>query len=136
MINIWNPSATEPYMMTYGLGFYEYFQMCEDLGMEPVPILNCGIACQVRSGSATDEEHLVPMDKLQPYIDDALDLIEFANGTDESNEWVQKRIQMGHKEPFNMKYIGIGNEQYGDIYFERYEEFAKQIHEKYPILTL
>lgn len=79
MINIWNPSATEPYMMTYGLGFYEYFQMCEDLGMEPVPILNCGIACQVRSGSATDEEHLVPMDKLQPYIDDALDLIEFAN---------------------------------------------------------
>lgn len=51
------------------------------------------------------------MDKLQPYIDDALDLIEFANGTDESNEWVQKRIQMGHKEPFNMKYIGIGNER-------------------------
>lgn len=136
MINIWNPSATEPCMMTYGLGFYEYFQMCEDLGMEPVPILNCGIACQVRSGSATDEEHLVPMDKLQPYIDDALDLIEFANGTDESNEWVQKRIQMGHKEPFNMKYIGIGNEQYGDIYFERYEEFAKQIHEKYPDINL
>ena len=136
MINIWNPSATEPYMMTYGLGFYEYFQMCEDLGMEPVPILNCGIACQVRSGNATDEEHLVPMDELQPYIDDALDLIEFANGTDESNEWVQKRIQMGHKEPFNMKYIGIGNEQYGDIYFERYEEFAKQIHEKYPDINL
>ena len=136
MINIWNPSATEPYMMTYGLGFYEYFQMCEDLGMEPVPILNCGIACQVRNGSATDEEHLVPMDKLQPYIDDALDLIEFANGTDESNEWVQKRIQMGHKKPFNMKYIGIGNEQYGDIYFERYEEFAKQIHEKYPDINL
>ena len=75
MINIWNPSATEPYMMTYGLGFYEYFKMCEDLGMEPVPILNCGIACQVRSGSATDEEHLVPMDKLQPYIDDALDAV-------------------------------------------------------------
>lgn len=136
MINIWNPSATEPYMMTYGLGFYEYFQMCEDLGMEPVPILNCGMACQVRSGSATDEKHLVPMDKLQPYIDDALDLIEFANGTDESNEWVQKRIQMGHKEPFNMKYIGIGNEQYGDIYFERYEEFVKQIHEKYPDINL
>lgn len=136
MINIWNPSATEPYMMTYGLGFYEYFQMCEDLGMEPVPILNCGMACQVRSGSATDEKHLVPMDKLQPYIDDALDLIEFANGTDESNEWVQKRIQMGHKEPFNLKYIGIGNEQYGDIYFERYEEFAKQIHEKYPDINL
>ncbi|MCI5604047.1 MAG: S-layer homology domain-containing protein, partial [Clostridia bacterium] len=136
MINIWNPSATEPYMMTYGLGFYEYFQMCEDLGMEPVPILNCGMACQVRSGSAKDEEHLVPMDKLQPYIDDALDLIAFANGTDENNEWTKKRIEMGHREPFNLKYIGIGNEQYGEIYFERYAEFAKQIHEKYPDINL
>lgn len=136
MINIWNPSATEPYMMTYGLGFYEYFQMCEDLGMEPIPILNCGIACQVRSGSAEDEEHLVPMDELQPYIDDALDLIAFANGTDESNEWTKKRIEMGHPEPFNLKYIGIGNEQYGEIYFERYAEFAKQIHEKYPDINL
>ncbi len=136
MINIWNPSATEPYMMTYGLGFYEYFQMCEDLNMEPVPILNCGMACQVRSGSATDKEHLVPMDKLQPYIDDALDLIAFANGTDENNEWTKKRIEMGHPEPFNMKYIGIGNEQYGEIYFERYNEFAKQIHEKYPEINL
>ena len=136
MINIWNPSATEPYMMTYGLGFYEYFQMCEDLGMEPVPILNCGMACQVRSGSAKDEEHLVPMDELQPYIDDALDLIAFANGTDENNEWTKKRIEMGHREPFNMKYIGIGNEQYGEIYFERYAEFAKQIHEKYPDINL
>ncbi len=136
MINIWNPSATEPYMMTYGLGFYEYFQMCEDLGMEPIPILNCGIACQVRSGSATDEEHLVPMDELQPYIDDALDLIAFANGTDETNKWTKIRIEMGHPEPFNLKYIGIGNEQYGDIYFERYAEFAKQIHEKYPDINL
>ena len=136
MINIWNPSATEPYMMTYGLGFYEYFQMCEDLGMEPVPILNCGIACQVRSGSAKDENHLVPMDELQPYIDDALDLIAFANGTDENNEWTKKRIEMGHPEPFNMKYIGIGNEQYGEIYFERYAEFAKQIHKKYPDINL
>jgi len=136
MINIWNPSATEPYMMTYGLGFYEYFQMCEDLGMEPIPILNCGIACQVRSGSATDADHLVPMDELQPYIDDALDLIAFANGTDETNKWTKIRIEMGHPEPFNLKYIGIGNEQYGDIYFERYAEFAKQIHEKYPDINL
>lgn len=134
MINIWDGDGT--YKMTYGLGFYEYFQMCEDLGMEPVPILNCGMACQVRSGSAEDAEHLVPMDKLQPYIDDALDLIAFANGMDETNEWTKKRIEMGHKEPFNMKYIGIGNEQYGEIYFERYAEFAKQIHEKYPDINL
>lgn len=134
MINIWDTDGT--YKMTYGLGFYEYFQMCEDLGMEPIPILNCGMACQVRSGSAEDAEHLVPMDELQPYIDDALDLIAFANGTDENNEWTKKRIEMGHKEPFNMKYIGIGNEQYGEIYWERYAEFAKQIHEKYPDINL
>lgn len=136
MINIWDPSAAEEYKMTYGLGFYEYFQMCEDLDMEPVPILNCGMACQVRSGSATDEEHLVPLDELEPYIQDALDLIEFANGTDPNNEWVQKRIEMGHEEPFGLKYIGIGNEQYGEIYFERYELFAEAIHEKYPEINL
>ncbi|MBQ2669220.1 MAG: carbohydrate binding domain-containing protein, partial [Clostridia bacterium] len=135
MVNIWSPSDNT-YMMTYGLGFYEYFQMCEDLGMEPVPILNCGMACQARSGGKTDEDYLVPMDELQPYIDDALDLIEFANGTDESNKWVKLRIDMGHPEPFDMKYIGIGNEQFGDIYFERYYEFAKQIHEKYPEMNL
>ena len=135
MVNIWSPSDNT-YMMTYGLGFYEYFQMCEDLGMEPVPILNCGMACQARSGGKTDEAYLVPMDELQPYIDDALDLIEFANGTDESNKWVKLRVDMGHPEPFNLHYIGIGNEQFGDIYFERYYEFAKQIHEKYPEMNL
>ncbi len=134
-VNIWSPSDGT-YQMTYGLGFYEYFQMCEDLGMEPVPILNCGLSCQVRSGGNEDENHVVPMDELQPYIDDALDLIAFANGTDESNEWVKLRKEMGHSEPFNLKYIGIGNEQYGDIYFERYAEFAKQIHEKYPDINL
>lgn len=135
MVNIWSPSD-KTYMMTYGLGFYEYFQMCEDLNMEPVPILNCGMACQARSGGKTDENYLVPMDELQPYIDDALDLIEFANGTDESNKWVKLRVDMGHSEPFNLHYIGIGNEQFGDIYFERYYEFAKQIHEKYPEMNL
>ena len=137
MMNIWNAGApAEPYMMTYGLGFYEYFQMCEDLGMEPIPILNCGLSCQVRSGGNEDENHVVPMGDLQPYIDDALDLIAFANGLDENNKWTRIRMDMGHKESFNLKYIGIGNEQYGEIYFERYAEFAKQIHEKYPDINL
>ncbi len=136
MINIWNPSAAEEYQMTYGLGFYEYFQMCEDLDMEPVPILNCGMACQVRAAGNTDEEHLVPLDELEPYIQDALDLIEFANGTDTNSEWARKRIEMGHEEPFGLKYIGIGNEQYGEIYFERYKLFAEAIHEKYPDIKL
>lgn len=135
MENIWN-TGSEPYIMSYGLGFYEYFLLCQDLGMEAVPIINCGIACQVRSGSSKEEQYLVPLDELQPYIQDALDLIEFANGTDTNNEWVQKRIEMGHEQPFNIKYIGIGNEQYGEIYFERYELFAKAIHEKYPDIKL
>ncbi len=135
MENIWN-GGSEPYIMSYGLGFFEYFQLCEDMDMEPVPILNCGMACQARSGGAVDEIHLVPMDELQPYIQDALDLIEFANGTDTSNKWVQLRHDMGHPEPFNMKYLGIGNEQWGEIYFERYEAFAKVIREKYPEIQL
>lgn len=135
MENIWN-GGSEPYIMSYGLGFYEYFQLCEDMDMEPVPILNCGMACQARSGGAVDETHLVPMDQLQPYIQDAMDLIEFANGTDISNEWVKLRHSMGHAEPFNLKYLGIGNEQWGEIYFERYEAFAKAIREKYPDLQL
>lgn len=133
--NIWN-SGSEPYIMSYGLGFYEYFQLCEDMDMEPVPILNCGMACQARSGGSLDAEYLVPMDELEPYIQDALDLIEFANGTDTSNEWVQLRHNMGHPEPFGLKYLGIGNEQWGEIYFERYETFAKAIREKYPEIQL
>ena len=116
------------YNQSLGLGYFEYFQFCEDIGAKPLPVLPAGYNPHM--------EQAVPLDEMQEWIDDALDLIEFANGTDESNEWVQKRIQMGHKEPFNMKYIGIGNEQYGDIYFERYEEFAKQIHEKYPDINL
>jgi alpha-L-arabinofuranosidase len=133
--NIWN-TGSEPYIMSYGLGFYEYFQLCEDMGMEPVPILNCGIACQVRSGSSEEEAYLVPMDELQPYIQDAIDLVQFANGTDMTNKWAKLRADMGHPEPFNLKYLGIGNEQYGDIYFERYEAFAKALREAYPDMEL
>ena len=135
MENIWNTSS-EPYIMSYGLGFYEYFQLCEDMDMEPVPILNCGLACQVRSGGKTDAAHVVQMGELQPYIDDAIDLVAFANGTDMSNKWVKLRSDMGHPEPFGLKYLGIGNEQFDTIYFERYEAFAKALREAYPDMGL
>ncbi len=129
VINRWNDERKErpayDYFQTYGLGFYEYFELAEDLGAEPLPIVNCGMSCQFNA------KELVPMDELQPFVQDALDLIEFANGSADS-EWGKKRVEMGHPEPFHMKFIGIGNEQWGPQYFERYKEFEKQIKEKYP----
>ena len=131
--NRWNTEfkhrLTTDYFQSFGLGFYEFFLLAEDIGAEPLPIINCGMACQFNTGQ------LVPMDKLPPYVQDALDLIEFANGPVNS-EWGSKRAQIGHPEPFNMKMIGIGNEQWGPQYIERYKVFAKAIKEKYPDIQL
>lgn len=133
IINRWNTEfshrVTPDYFQTFGLGFYEYFLLAEDLGAEPLPILSCGIACQFNTAE------VVPMDELGPYIQDALDLIEFANG-DTSTKWGALRAAMGHPEPFNMKFIGIGNEQWGTEYIERYKEFAKAIKAKHPDMIL
>ncbi len=133
MINRWNTEfkhkPTPDYYQSFGLGFYEYFQLAEDLGAEPLPILSCGMACQYNSAE------VVPMDQLDPYIQDALDLIEFANGAP-STLWGKLRAGMGHPEPFNLKMLGIGNEQWGVQYIERYEAFAKKIKEKYPLIAL
>lgn len=117
------------YHQTYGLGFFEYFQFAEDIGAKPVPILNVGMACQYQSGE------LVPLDELDPYIQDALDLIEFANGPTTS-KWGALRAEMGHPAPFNLEYIGIGNEQWGEEYFKRYDIFARAIQKKYPEIKL
>ena len=95
------------YFQTYGMGFYELFLLSEDMGAEPLPVVNAGLACQYQN----DGEHChVPVGELGDYIQDALDLIEFANG-DITTEWGKIRAEMGHPEPFNMKFIGIGNEQ-------------------------
>lgn len=120
------------YYQTYGLGFFEYFQLAEDIGAEPLPILNCGLACQYQTNNETG---WVPLDELQPYIDDALDLIEFANG-DASTEWGKVRADMGHPEPFGLKFVGIGNEQWGKVYPERLELFVKAIREAYPDIQI
>ena len=131
--NRWNTEfrhrLTKDYYQSFGLGFYEYFLLSEKLGAEPMPILNCGMACQFNSGE------LVPMDQLGPYVQDALDLIEFSNGPADS-KWGKVRADMGHPEPFNMKMIGIGNEQWGPQYIERYKVFAKAIKAKYPDMQL
>ena len=120
------------YHQSYGLGFYEFFQLSEEIGAEPLPILSCGLACQFQNDG---EEAHIPVDCLQPYIQDALDLIEFANGP-VTSEWGSVRAEMGHPEPFNLKYIGIGNEQWGTLYTERLEPFVKAIRAEYPEIKI
>ena len=121
------------YYQSYGLGFFEFFQLSEDIGAEPLPILNVGMACQYQNWNR--ESAHVPLDELQPYIDDCLDLIEFANGPADS-EWGKVRADMGHPEPFNMKYIGVGNEQWGEFYYKRLEPFVKAIRARYPDIKI
>lgn len=133
IINRWNTEfahrPTPDYYQTFGLGFFEYFQMSEDIGAEPLPILNCGMACQFNTAE------VVPMDQLEPYVQDALDLVEFANG-DVSTPWGKVRAEMGHPAPFNLKYIGVGNENWGPQYVERLKVFTKAIKEKYPDIRI
>lgn len=120
------------YYQSYGLGFYEYFLLSEDIGAEPLPVLSCGLACQFQN---TDESAHQSVGELQEYIDDALDLIEFANGGTDT-EWGALRADMGHPEPFGLKFIAIGNEQWGQTYPEHLEPFIKAIREAYPDIKI
>ncbi len=133
MINRWNTEFSHrpapDYFQSFGLGFYEYFKLAEDIGASPLPILSCGMACQFNTGE------VVPLDEIDPYIQDALDLIEFANGAKDTR-WGKLRNDMGHPEPFNLKMIGVGNEQWGPEYIERYKVFAKTIKAKYPQIRI
>ncbi|MCC8408994.1 carbohydrate binding domain-containing protein [Mucilaginibacter sp. UR6-1] len=129
IINRWNTEfkhrSTPDYFQSFGLGFMEYFMLAEDIGAEPLPILNCGMACQFNSGE------LVPVDQIDPYVQDALDLIEFANG-DASTKWGKLRISLGHPAKFNLKMLGVGNENWGPNYVERWTLFRDAIKKKYP----
>ena len=120
------------YYQSYGLGFYEYFLLSEDMGAEPLPVLSCGLACQFQN---EDQHAHVPVSDLAPYIQDALDLIEFANGP-VTTTWGKVRADMGHPEPFNLKFIGIGNEQWGEEYPEHLAPFVKEIRAKYPDMKI
>lgn len=133
IINRWNTEfsyrSTPDYFQSFGLGFFEYFQLAEDIGAEPLPIINCGMACQFNSAE------VVAANELDSYIQDALDLIEFANGSTET-KWGKLRATMGHPKPFNLKMMGVGNENWGPQYIERLKLFTKAIKEKYPNIKL
>ncbi len=124
LVDRWNYEfahrPTPDYYQSFGLGFYEYFQLCEDIGAKPLPILNCGMACQFNSG-APSRTHWT--------------LIEFANGP-ATSLWGAKRAALGHPEPFNLKMLGVGNRQWGEQYIERYARFAKVLKEKHPEIEL
>ncbi len=133
IINRWNLEfAHRPapdYFQTFGLGFFEYFQLAEDIGAEPLPILNCGMACQFNTAE------VVPVNELDSYVQDALDLIEFANA-EPNTRWGKVRADMGHPAPFDLKFLGIGNENWGPQYVERLKVFTKAIKAKYPKIKL
>ena len=133
IVNRWNTEfkhrLTPDYFQSFGLGFYEYFLLAEDIGAEPLPIINCGMACQYNTGELTS------VDNLYPFIQDALDLIEFANGA-VTTQWGKLRASMGHPEPFNLKMMGIGNEQWGPQYVERLKSFNTVLKAKHPEIKL
>lgn len=120
------------YFQSYGLGFFEFFQLSEEIGAEPLPILNCGLSCQFQNN---DPKAHVSVCDLDSYVQDALDLIEFANG-DTTSTWGKVRASMGHPESFDLKFIGVGNEQWGPEYVERLEVFVKALRKAHPEIKI
>jgi alpha-L-arabinofuranosidase len=127
--NLWRNERSPHYNQSYGLGFFEFFQFSEDIGAEPLPVINCGMCCQARKGP------LAPLDQLGPYVQDALDLVEFANGPTNS-AWGARRAALGHPAPFNLKFLAVGNEQWQQEYFDRYDVFYKALKARYPDLKI
>ena len=132
------------YFQSYGLGFFEFFQLCEDFGSEPLPVISCGLSCQFQNPDPTKPGVHVPLDSLDCYIQDALDLVEFANGPVDS-KWGKVRAEMGHPAPFNLKFLGVGNEQwdyddahggFGPVFTARLKKFSDALRAKYPDLKL
>lgn len=127
------------YHQSMGLGYYEYFQLCEDMGIQPLPILPCGVSCQGTNGGwgmKTQAQDVVPMSEMDEWLQDALDLIEWANG-DVNTTWGKKRAEQGHPAPFNLKYLGIGNEEKITKEFEeRFKYMYKVIREKHPEIVI
>ena len=127
------------YHQSMEMGFFEYFQFCEDAGMEPLPILPCGVSCQGTNGGwnmRTQAQDAVPMSEMQEWADEALDLIEWANGPADS-KWGKVRADAGHPEPFNLKYLGLGNEEKITPEFEeRFKFIYDQVRAKYPEIVI
>ena len=132
------------YHQSYGLGFFEYFQLCEDFGCEALPVISCGLACQFQNEIWSEKDAHVAVDDLDAYIQDALDLVEFANGPVDS-KWGKVRAEMGHPAPFNLKYLGVGNEQWdydeehggpNNAFTARLKKFNDALRAAYPNLKL
>ena len=136
--NRWHYTFTQryfpDYFQSYGLGFFEYFQLAEEIGAEPLPVLNVGMACQFQNG---DDAH-APATKagLQQFIDDCIDLIDFANGDPNTNKWAKLRADMGHPAPFNLKFLAIGNEQWEQPFFDRLAVIAPEVRKVHPEIKL
>ena len=129
--NIWH------YHQTMGLGYYEYFTFCEDLGCEPLPVIAAGVPCQNSSLGGNGQQGGVPMDQMDEFLQDILDLVEWANGDPKTSKWAKMRADAGHPKPFNLKYIGIGNEDLiSDVFTERYLYLCKGVQAKYPDITV
>lgn len=128
--NIWR------YHQTVGLGYFEYFQFCEDLNAEPLPVIAAGVPCQNSSTGGHGQQCGVPMEDMDTYVQDVLDLIEWANG-DKNTKWGKLRAKSGHPEPFNLKYVGIGNEDLiTDVFEERFTMIFNAVKEKHPEITV
>lgn len=125
--NIWN------YHQSFGLGYFEYFQMCEDLGARPLPVLAAGVPCQNSHRGGAGQQGGIPLNQMSEYIQEVLDLIEWANGDPKTSQWAKMRAEAGHPKPFGLTMVGIGNE---DLISEVFEERFKMIYEavtsRYP----
>ena len=131
MPNIWN------YHQTLGLGYYEYFLFCEDIGAEPLPVIPAAVPCQNSWHGGHGQQGGVPMEEMDDFIQDILDLIEWANGDAKTTKWGRVRAEAGHPKPFNLKYIGIGNEDLiSETFTERFNMIYDVIREKHPEITI
>jgi hypothetical protein len=129
--NIWK------YHQTVGLGYYEYFQFCEDLGAEPLPVIAAAVPCQNSCVGGYGQQGGLPMSEMEAYIQDICDLIEWANGDPKTSEWAKKRAEAGHPKPFNLKYVGIGNEDLiSQVFEERFTMIYKALQERHPEITV
>ncbi len=128
------------YHQSMGLGYYEYFQFCEDLGMQPLPILPCGVSCQGTNGGwgmKNQAQDVVPMGEMDEWVAEAIDLIEWANGDPATNKWAKMRADAGHPKPFGLKYLGLGNEEKITPEFaERFRYIYNKVTAKYPDIVI
>ena len=130
------PNHAWGYHQTKGLGYFEYFQFCEDIGAKPIPIVSAGVSCQHSGHSPNRGQEGLPMDEMPAYIQDVLDLIEWANGPATST-WGAKRAAAGHPEPFGLKYLGVGNEEaVTPLFKERFKMIYDAIKEKHPEIVV